>query len=225
MAYTTARVWGFTYFYDKFNKDPRRTAKPDMLVPAGILGGGIAGVLTNPVDIVFNRMQVDEMYPQAARRNYSGLLDGLIKVSEEGALLRGAGANALKLGMICSTMTNLYDWCKENSFYFFGAHWVNRLWATVVAALVGTLASMPFDMIRTRLHTMRPLPNGTMPYANGLDCFAKIARYECNSKWMGNFGAFYAGGEAYFLRLTAICYLSQFLLDYYHENYFEQELW
>jgi dicarboxylate transporter 10 len=80
-AYTTARVWGFTYFYDKVNKDPRRTAKPDFLVPAGLLGGAIAGVVTNPIDIVFNRMQVDEMYPQAARRNYANLVDGLTKVA------------------------------------------------------------------------------------------------------------------------------------------------
>jgi hypothetical protein len=57
-------------------------------------------------------------------------------------------------------MTGIFDLCKENSYYFFGPHWLNRLWATVVASLVGTLVSMPFDMIRVRLHTMRPLPNG-----------------------------------------------------------------
>ena len=57
-------------------------------------------------------------------------------------------------------MTGIFDLCKENSYYFFGPHWLNRLWATAVASLVGTLVSMPFDMVRVRLHTMRPLPNG-----------------------------------------------------------------
>lgn len=42
---------------------------------------------------------------------------------------------------------------------------------------------------------------------------------------MSNFGTFYAGGEAYYLRLFAICYLSQFLLDYYHNNSYVQEFW
>ena len=56
VAYTTARVWGFTYFYDKINKDPRRLARPDYLVAAGIAGGFTAGFITNPVDIVFDRM-------------------------------------------------------------------------------------------------------------------------------------------------------------------------
>lgn len=63
VGYTTARIWGFTYFYDKVNPDPRRVARPDYLVLAGVLGGIIAGVVTNPIDIVFNRMQVDELYP------------------------------------------------------------------------------------------------------------------------------------------------------------------
>ena len=63
VAYTTARVWGFSYFYDKINKDSRRLARPDYFVFAGILGGFTAGVVTNPIDIVFNRMQVDELYP------------------------------------------------------------------------------------------------------------------------------------------------------------------
>lgn len=160
MAYTTARVWAFTYFYDKLNPDPRRVAKADNMLYSGLLGGAIAGFVTNPFDVVFNRMQVDELYPQAARRNYSGLLDGLGKVADEGALFRGAPANALKIGAIASSMTLIFDWCKENSYYFFGPHWINRLWGTAVAALCGTLASMPFDMVRTRLHTMRPLPNG-----------------------------------------------------------------
>ena len=42
---------------------------------------------------------------------------------------------------------------------------------------------------------------------------------------MSNFGSFYAGGEAYYLRLFLICYVSQFLLDYYNDNFYHQELW
>lgn len=105
-------------------------------------------------------MQVDELYPESARRNYSNIIEGLTKVAEEGALFRGAAANGLKLAAICSSMTNIYDWCKENSYFFFGPHWINRLWGTAVAVGLGTAVSMPFDMVRTRLHTMRPLPNG-----------------------------------------------------------------
>jgi Mitochondrial carrier protein len=148
------------------------------------------------------------LYPEAARRNYANLLDGLFKVMEEGALMRGALANGAKLAAICSSMTSIFDWCKENSYYFFGPHWINRFWATAVAVTVGTVTSMPFDMIRTRLHTMRALPTGEMPYTNTFDCLAKIVRYECNTKYGSNLQSFYAGLEAYWLRLFLICYLS-----------------
>jgi len=33
------------------------------MIFAGLGGGFLAGVATNPFDIVFNRMQVDELYP------------------------------------------------------------------------------------------------------------------------------------------------------------------
>ena len=43
---------------------------------AGILGGAVAGILTSPLDCVFARMQVDELYPQGYRRNYRNFIDG-----------------------------------------------------------------------------------------------------------------------------------------------------
>jgi len=56
MAYTTARVWGFLYFYDWLNPDPRRTARVDFMAMAGLAGGLVAGVAINPIDMVFTRM-------------------------------------------------------------------------------------------------------------------------------------------------------------------------
>jgi solute carrier family 25 oxoglutarate transporter 11 len=79
-------------------------------------------------------------------------------------------------------MTSIFDLCKENSYFFFGPHYINRLWSTAVAAGLGTAFAMPFDMIRTRLYTMKPLPNGVMPYNGTMDCMHKILKYECNTK-------------------------------------------
>ena len=58
----------------------------------------VGGILSNPFEIVFTRMQADGMYPESQRRNYRSFVDGLVKVTEEGALFRGAMANGLKLG-------------------------------------------------------------------------------------------------------------------------------
>lgn len=139
------------YFYDWINNDPRRQARADYYIFAGLAGGLTAGIVTSPFELVFARMQVDELYPMQARRNYKHIFDGLFRVAEEGALMRGSIANALKLAAITSSMTPMFDWCKENSYFFLGPSWLNRFWATAVAVTLGTIFSMPFDMIRVRL--------------------------------------------------------------------------
>lgn len=225
VAYTTARIWGFLYFYDWINPDPRRQARSDFYAYAGIAGGLVAGVLSNPFELVFTRMQVDEMYPEQCRRNYKSFIDGLVKVAEEGALFRGAGANGLKLAGLVSAASGSYDWMKENSYYFFGPIVMNRILATTAGVATAVALSMPFDTIRTRLHTQRPLPNGEMPYRDAWDCFNKIIKYECSWAKYNNFGSFYTGGQAYFARLWVIAYLSQMILDRYHSSSMVSEFW
>lgn len=187
VGYTTARVWGFLYFYDKLNPDPRRSARPSWMVMAGMSGGMLAGIVSNPVELVFARQQVDALYPEAARRNYKTFLHGLLKATDEGVLLRGSLANGMKLGALAASMTNVFDWCKENSYYFLGPSWINRLWSTAVATSLGVAFSMPFDAVRQRMHTMRPLPSGDLPYTSSWDCFKKMWHFEGNAKFQSNF--------------------------------------
>jgi hypothetical protein len=167
----------------------------DWMIMAGIAGGFTAGVVTNPIDLVYTRMQVDEMYPDAAKRNYRSFLHGFMKAVDEGVLLRGSLANGAKIAAICASMTNAYDWCKENSYFFFGPSWVNRLWATAAATSIGVAVSLPFDAVRVRMHTMRPLPNGQLPYTSSYDCMKKMLHFESNTHYHSNPGAsFFAGG-------------------------------
>jgi len=224
VTYTTFRIWGFGLFYDWINPDARRIAKPDFYGYAAVAGGLTAGVLTNPVEIVFRRMQVDEMYPQRARRNYRSFIEGLSKVSEEGALFRGAVPNGLRIAALFSGVC-AYDYMKENVYYFFGPISMVRLVATVAGCAVAQLASMPFDLITTRMHTMRPLPNGEMPYKHSLDCFAKIWYYEGNLQKMSNMYTFYNGGQAYFGRLLFISLATQYMLDWYLHTNRQSEFW
>ena len=127
------------------------------------------------------------------RRNYKSFLDGMMRAVDEGVLMRGGIANGGRIAALCASMTNAYDWCKESSYFFIGPSWINRFWATAVAVGLGTATSMPFDTVRVRMHTMRPLPDGTMPYQNSWDCAKKMLFYEGNMKFHGNFGCFFSG--------------------------------
>jgi len=119
----------------------------------------------------------------------------------------------------------LHDWFKENAYYFLGNIQINRIVATLVASFVATAASMPFDTLRLRLYTQRPLPNGKWPYEGTLDCVSKIFKYEGNVKNNGNLQAFYAGFLPCYLRFFAIALVSQYALDFYKNNNFVSELW
>jgi len=94
----------------------------------------------------------------------------MVKVSEEGALFRGAFANGLKLGGTVFLASGILDWMKENTYYFFGPMFLTRFVAITAGCATAFVFSLPFDAIRTRLHTMRPLPNGEMPYNGTIDC-------------------------------------------------------
>lgn len=225
VAYTTTRVGGFLYFYDWINPDPRRAPRQDFYGYAAVAGGMTAGILSNPFEIVFTRMQVDEMYPEQCRRNYKSFTDGLIKVAEEGALFRGCLANGLKLSGILLCASSVHDWLKENVFYFFGPIPLTRIVGTTGAVFTAGVLSMPFDTIKTRLHTMRPLPNGVYPYSNTIDVMAKMLRFECSRNKQSNICAFYTGGQHYFVRLWVIAMASQYLLDYYHNADYVSEFW
>lgn len=225
LAYTTGRLWGFLYFYDWLNPDPRRTARISNMLIAGTLGGFVGGVVTNPVDLVFTRMQVDEMYPEGYKRNYKNFLDGLGKAADEGVLLRGSIANGLKLGMLCATITNVADFLKENTYFFLGPSWWNRWISVAAAAGIATATSLPFDAVRNRMHTMRPLPDGRMPYTSSFDCLNKMLWYEGSAKHSSNLNCFYAGGQAYGVRYFGIFLISQYMLDYYHANQMVSEFW
>ena len=74
--------------------------------------------------------------------------------------MRGAMANGLKLAGLVSVAGGVYDYLKENMFYFFGPISANRILGTAAGALAATAVSMPFDTVATRMYTMRPLPNG-----------------------------------------------------------------
>lgn len=164
------------------------------------------------------------MYPKQARRNYRNFFDGLTRVAEEGALFRGAGAYGLKLAGLFGGIS-LHDFLKENIYYFFGPITMMRWAATAGGVAVAMAASMPFDTVATRLHTMRPLPNGELPYQNALDCFNKIWYYEGRLEKHSNLGCFYSGGQAYFLRLFLIAIVSQYALDYYYDLGKQTEFW
>jgi solute carrier family 25 oxoglutarate transporter 11 len=144
---------------------------------ASFLGGFFAGVVNNPIDIVYNRQVSDSLLPEGLKRNYKGFFDGLLKIQMEGSMMRGAVAAGVASGALLASMSNVYDFMKEYGYWFFGPTSWLRPMVLVPTCAIGTLCYLPFDNIKVRMHNMTALPDGEMPYKSVYDAATKVYIY------------------------------------------------
>ncbi|CAI5956563.1 unnamed protein product [Closterium sp. NIES-64] len=153
-------------------------------VGAGLVSGAIGAAVGNPADMAMVRMQADGRLPLEQRRNYKGALDAIARIRrEEGAaaLWRGCGPTVYRAMAVTAGQLATYDQAKESLIaggYMkegLGAHTV----AAFTAAIFASLASNPFDVVKTRLMNMRkPEGGGPAPYSSPLDCAMKTIKLE-----------------------------------------------
>lgn len=189
---------------------------------ANFSAGFATGVITNPIDLVYNRQVADSLYPKELRRNYSTFYTGLVKANTEGALFRGAIASGISYGLLLASMSNFYDYCKEWMYWFFGpTNWLRPV-CLAPTAFLGVYLYLPFDNIKVRLHTMTRLPDGRFPYTGVLDAFGKIFSYEANYKKYSNLHAFHAGAVGAFMKLYITLIIGCKVTDYSFENNYQE---
>ncbi|KAI3749309.1 hypothetical protein L2E82_19916 [Cichorium intybus] len=162
-----------------------------MKIASGAVSGAFATLLTNPVEVLKVRLQMN--------RNVSrGAISELQKiVTKEGvtALWKGVGPAMVRAGALTASQLATYDEFKrvlvkrtplEEGFYL-------HLMSSTVAGLVSTLITAPMDMVKTRLMLQREsMSDGA--YKNGFHCAYKVLITE------GPRGL-YKGGFAIFARL------------------------
>jgi solute carrier family 25 (mitochondrial oxoglutarate transporter), member 11 len=185
ILYGGSRVGFFKVGNAKFQemKGGAKLSLPDKLL-LGACAGGAASVIGSPCDLALVRIQSDSMLPAAQRRNYSGIINAASRiVKEEGvlALWRGATPVVIRAVVLNSALLAVAEQCKENfASYFQGGmtDWRNIIISNTIGGTVAAVVSLPFDMAKTRMQQMRPLPDGTLPYKNMFDCIGKIAKKE-----------------------------------------------
>jgi solute carrier family 25 oxoglutarate transporter 11 len=196
-VYGTARLGLHRQFSNILKERQGGGALPVHLkIASSMSSGAIASFIGNPFDVSLVRMQSDTMRPAAERRNYKSVFDALIRITREEGLTRlwrGAAptivrAMAMNVGMMAS-----YDQAKELYTAQLGAGLTTNLLSSATAGFTCAFASLPFDLIKTRLQSMKPDPTtGKNPYSGFVDCGAQIARTEGVLAFWTGFGAYYA---------------------------------
>lgn len=170
-------------------------------VGSGMASGAAAVCLGTPMDVALVRLQADSMKPAAERRNYVGVLDALTRIAREeglGAMWKGVAPNVLR-GMAMNVgQLAVYDQAKEAMGKVFGdpepkkmPSMQTRLSCAAIAGFTAAAASLPFDLIKSRLQDQTPTRSGSMPYTGVADCAAKVMRAEGPLALWTGFTAYY----------------------------------
>lgn len=172
--------------------------------------GGLAAFLTSPAELVNLRTIAEGGKPKEWRWNYTGLLDGINKILSEGgnkALFRGAQANVLRAVILNISLTGPFDYLNEKLWITFGDMTWNKHMALTWAALWGTIFTLPFDNLRTRMTTQNADPTkNRLVYSCMSDAAKKLLYHE---GWTG----FYVGFYAFYVRTFFYAFLTVFLTD------------
>lgn len=154
-TYTTTRLGTYTFLNEKYKTETGKT--PNLLVSMGLgVCAGITGSFVgNPAEISLIRMTADGRLPLDQRRNYTSVVNAVVRiVREEGMLTlwrgciptmgRAAVVNAAQLSSYSQAKRLLMQTghFKEGIFMHFTA--------SMISGFVTTVASMPVDIAKTR---------------------------------------------------------------------------
>ncbi|GAV79071.1 Mito_carr domain-containing protein [Cephalotus follicularis] len=160
-------------------------------IASGAYSGAIATALTNPVEVLKVRLQMNPNLRGGPMEETRRI------ISEEGirALWKGVGPAMARAAALTASQLATYDETKrilirltplEEGFHL-------HLISSTVAGAMSTLITAPVDMIKTRL-MLQQESKRVGRYKNGLHCGYKVIRTEGTK-------ALYKGGFAIFARL------------------------
>ena len=174
----------------------------------GMAAGGLASIIGNPSEVCLIRMTSDGRLPLDQRRNYRHVFDALARITrEEGisTLWRGCTPTIIRAMVVNAAQLGSYSQAKQllvDHLSFGRSDTSTHLVASLISGFVCTVASMPVDITKTRIQTMK-IVDGVPEYKGPVDVLQKVVRNE-------GFFSLWKGFTPYFLRLgphTVLCFI------------------
>lgn len=214
-TYTTTRMGVYTSLFEAATHDgvpPNFLMKTTIGMVAGITGAFVG----TPADVALVRMTSDGRLPPDQRKNYANVFEAWVRIArEEGVtvLWRGAVATMGRAMVVNAAQLGTYSQTKEmlKSKYKFEENLKLHFSASMLSGLITTLASMPVDIVKTRLQNMIVI-NGEPEYKGSMDCVAQLLKNE-------GVLAFWKGFWPYYFRLGPHTVLVLIFLEKFTEMY------
>jgi len=219
-TYTTTRLGIYTWLFEKASTDGK---PPGFFTKAGLgMTAGACGAFVGvPAEVALIRMTSDGSLPKDQRRNYKSVFDALIRIyKEEGVktLWRGATPTMGRAMVVNAAQLATYSQAKQailaTEYIQDGifCHFV----ASMISGLVTTIASMPVDIAKTRLQSMKYV-DGVPEYKGAVDVLGKVIKQE-------GFFALWKGFTPYYFRLGPHTVITFIILEQMNIAYKEKIL-
>ncbi|CAI4232943.1 unnamed protein product [Auanema sp. JU1783] len=219
-TYTTTRLGTYTWLFERFSSKDHH---PSFIMKAslGMLAGGIGSVVGTPAELALIRMTGDGRLPPDQRRNYKNVFDALARVvKEEGVLslwrgctptvMRAMVVNAAQLATYSQTKQGLLDYKLVEDGVF--CHFLSSM----VSGLATTIASMPVDIAKTRIQSMKII-DGKPEYKNAFDVWGRVIKHE-------GVLALWKGFTPYYLRIGPHTVITFIILEQMNGAYYKHVL-
>merc|ERR1712179_174234 len=158
-TYTTTRLGIYTWLFETFSTDG---TPPSFFMKAalGMTAGGAGAFVGTPAEVALIGMTSDGSLPVEKRRNYSSVFNALARIyKEEGltTLWRGATPTIARAMVVNAAQLASYSQAKQA---ILGTGYIQdgifcHFVASMISGLVTTIASMPVDIAKTRLQSMK----------------------------------------------------------------------
>ncbi|XP_065060805.1 mitochondrial 2-oxoglutarate/malate carrier protein-like isoform X2 [Rhopilema esculentum] len=212
-SYTTTRLGVYTSLMEHFkgadNKPPGFVKKLGL----GMAAGAVGSFIGTPAELALIRMTSDGRLPPAEQRGYKNVFDALIRVvREEGVLTlwRGCVPTVARAMVVNAAQLATYSQAKQ---ILLGTHYFNdnilcHFCASMISGLATTFASMPPDIAKTRIQSMKII-DGKPEYKGGMDVLMKVVRKE-------GFAALWKGFTPCYLRIGPHTVLTFIFLEQFN---------
>lgn len=203
LIYGTARLGLFSTFEEALKRQAEEQGKPfgfAQRATAGLGAGALAAMIGNPTEVALIRMQADAMKPLEQRQNFKSAFDAI------GRLVRKEGVRSLWNGSAPNIVRAMSTNFGQLAFFSESKHQIKQHTnlsprtqtgvAALLAGFIGSVISLPFDFIKTRLQnqSMVSTTQGFPVYTGTADCFIKVIRKE-------GLGRFYRDFWPYFMKV------------------------
>jgi solute carrier family 25 (mitochondrial oxoglutarate transporter), member 11 len=210
VVYGSSRLGFFRVFSNSLKSSETETLSIGKKIIAGLSAGFVASWIGNPCEVALIRMQSDSTLPIAQQRKYTGIFNAISRIIKEEGVLKlwtGSSSTITRAMSLNAAMLATADQVKEDVRPYVGEFQAVVI-SSVVAGVAASVASLPFDAIKTRLQKQVPNPTtGILPYKGFLDCAKQIAEKE-------GLSAFYKGLGTYIIRISPHAIITLVVLDF-----------